>query len=1156
MCNQRFRALSRLFLTVCFLFSFVLHAQDSRGRIGGSITDPTGAAIPGASVTATNNATGVTAKASSNQDGIFTIPYLIPGVYKVEAESAGFKKFLRDNIQVRIGDSVDLPVTLEIGNVSEAVEVTVETPLLATTESNLGQVVDERRIMELPLFAGNALDLVHLAPGVTNGTNLRLRKAPFNNAPSTFSTDGGGNYNNEFTIDGVSNTYSDGTSPRVAFSPPQTAISEFKVQTTNYDSALGNTMGATVNLMTKSGTNELHGEFHEWLRNSAFDAPNIFQNRAGQKLPVYQDNRFGASAGAPVIIPKLYNGKNRTFWFYAFEENLFGDPQSYTATVPTEQMRRGDLSQLLALGSNYQVYDPFSTVALGNGRFQRQPIPGNIIPSNRIDPVAINLLNLYPLPNAPGDREFRNNYFNTNKAKETYWTHLARVDHAFSENHRIFARIHRDFWEEDKNRTFSNDINGVILNRINRGFALDDVYVISPSVLLNIRYGITAQEFPERRTSRGFDLASLGFAPSLVNQIPADLATVPNLRVGSLTQLSQWESGDGTTSSVIHNLVGNLTWLRGKHNFRFGTDIRVNREFRNRFPGAVSPTLIYNSDYTRGPLDTSAVPQLGGELASLLLGVPDGNMTLVDSSAEQSIMYGLYIADDYKLSRKLTLNLGLRYELDTPITERFNRSATQFAADQANPIGAAAQAAYAKNPLPDLPPSQFQVRGGLLFAGVNGASRSLWQGERNNFMPRIGFAYQINPKLVARGGYGIFYNPIGVLQSNTISLGYSQQTPIQPSLDNGLTFIATNANPFPNGLQQPLGAAGGLKTNLGQDLEVYPEHRKNPYAQRWSLGFQQELPGQFVVEGSYVGNRATRLDVQRNINALPNQYLSTSPVRDQETINYLSQQFPNPFLGLDPIYGTNTSRQQLLRPYPEFGNVNQHEPIGYAWFHSFQGRVERRFYQGFTLQLSYTFSKAMEAVEFLNAGDVSPYETIARLDRPHRIVASGIWEIPVGRGRHFGASMARPLNFVIGGWQLGGVMQHQSGNPLNFGNIIFNGDIKDIPLPNSEKSVDRWFNTDAGFNRVSNQQLASNLRTFPFRFSGVRGPAQDRWDFSLIKNFRVTERITTKFRAEVFNAFNHPNLADPNLTVTNANFGVITGQDAPRGWQFALLVTF
>lgn len=364
-------------------------AQDARGTITGRATDTTGAALPNASVQVTNVATGVSVNVRTNEAGNFVIPYLTPGIYTLTVEQTGFRKFVQEQLQVRTNETVEVNSQLQVGDAKESVTVTAETPLLATAEVSMGQVVDTRRIEELPLFAGNALDLVQLAPGTVNGTDMRLRKAPFNNAPSQFSTDGSGNYNNEFTIDGVSNLYSDGTQPRVAFSPPQTAISEFKVQTSAFDATVGHTLGSVVNLVTKGGTNAIHGEAHEWLRRSMFDAPTIFQNRAGQSLPVYQDNRYGASGGGPVVIPRLYDGRNKTFWYFTWEANKFGDPNnSSTQTVPTEPMRRGDFSGLLALGPSYQIYDPATTRPDGKGGYVRDPFPNDVILANRLDPVA------------------------------------------------------------------------------------------------------------------------------------------------------------------------------------------------------------------------------------------------------------------------------------------------------------------------------------------------------------------------------------------------------------------------------------------------------------------------------------------------------------------------------------------------------------------------------------------------------------------------------------------------------------------------------------------------------------------------------------------------------------------------------------------------
>jgi hypothetical protein len=337
----------------------------------------------------------------------------------------------------------------------------------------------------------------------------RLRKAPFNNAPSQFSTDGSGLFQNEFNIDGVVNTFSDGTNVRVAFSPPQASLAEFKVQTSVFDASMGHTTGSVVNVSTKSGTNDIHGSLWWWLRHSKLDNPTIFQNRTNQKLPIYQDNRYGIAAGGPVVIPKLYDGKNKTFWYWTYEANKFGDPGgSSQSTVPREAWRNGDFSDLLRLGSNYQLYDPATIQPTGSGTFSRQPFPGNIIPQNRISPIGRAILNLYPLPNQPGTANGANNFFLSGKAIEDYWSTIGRVDHVFSDKDRVFVRLHRDFWQEDKNRSFGNDVNGIILNRINRGLAFDEVHMFTPTFLLNFRYGLTQQIFSrapgEPRLQPGF----------------------------------------------------------------------------------------------------------------------------------------------------------------------------------------------------------------------------------------------------------------------------------------------------------------------------------------------------------------------------------------------------------------------------------------------------------------------------------------------------------------------------------------------------------------------------------------------------------------------------------------------------------------------------
>jgi Carboxypeptidase regulatory-like domain len=442
--------------TFVLLLPAALSGQDARGTLLGKITDPSGAVIADAEVRATNMATGVAAAARTNAAGNYRLPYLAPNTYDVEVEIKGFKRVIRHGVQVRVSDEVEVNLMLEIGSTGESIEVKAETPLLSTVDASLGQVVDGRRIAELPQYGSSPMDLVHLAPGVINSTDLRVRKPNQTGSASSFTADGTLVYSNEFTVDGIPNTMSYGSNAYVAFVPPATAVSELKVQTSPFDASVGHAMGALFNVGIKSGTNTVHGEAHWAVMNRALDANNTFQNRSGQEPPVYQDNRYGASLGGPVEIPKLYNGKNKTFWFYAWEANPFDVPINFVASVPTDAERKGDLSGLLKLGSNYQIYDPSTTAAAANGLFSRQPFPNNVIPPSRLDPVASHILSYWPAPNQPGTADGLNNYFRSGPALFDSWVHLGRIDHAFNDKHRVYLRLNKDFYSEDENHIFTN----------------------------------------------------------------------------------------------------------------------------------------------------------------------------------------------------------------------------------------------------------------------------------------------------------------------------------------------------------------------------------------------------------------------------------------------------------------------------------------------------------------------------------------------------------------------------------------------------------------------------------------------------------------------------------------------------------------------------
>jgi hypothetical protein len=1129
-------------------------AQEARGTLQGRVTDQSGGVVPGATVEIANVATGVTASTTSNEEGNYRVPFLNPGTYLITVTLEGFSKFVSQQVELHVADILTVDASLQAGGLRDTVTVSASAAVVDTTSAGLGQVVDARRIAELPIREGTAVELVILAPGVQNTTDLRSRKAAFNNGLSQWGSDGAGEKRNDFTIDGVANVAAD----RVAYSPPSAAVEEFKIQTSTYDAAVGNAMGASVNLVTKSGTNTLRGQVYEWYRGARLDSKNYFDAKAGRPKRDYKDNRFGAAVGGPIA-------RSRTFYFANVEANPFQVPSPAILTVPSEKMRNGDFSELLAINSQYQIYDPATTRPHPTlpGRFIRDPFPGNIIPASRISPVARNILGYYPLPNQAGTVDGANNYTNpTAVAFETYYTATTRIDHNLSDRHRIYGRFSWDFWEEEKDDRFDNLATGIFLNRKNRVFALDDAYTLKSNLLVNVRGGFTRQLFPERRRSQGFDLSSLGFASALTSLVPTGAATFPNVTIDGYQPFSPWESGDGFFTTDVYNAIGSVLWLAGNHNMKFGTEYRRYVEHSSRFPTAISPTIAFGNTWTRGPLDNSPAAPRGQELASFMLGLPTGgSMSRAAEYKERSGVIALYAHNDWRVRNNLTVNLGLRWEYEDPLTEEQNRMISGFDFDTPLPIAPAVRANYARNPIPEVPVADFQVRGGMLYPDTGGP-QAAWKRDPNNFMPRAGFSWQPQVKTAVRGGYGLFYDVLGPNRINANQTGYSRTTALTPSLDNGQTFVATLENPFPNGLLEPVGSGLGLMTNVGLTAAFpYVGEVRTPRTHRWSLGIQRELPGLFLVEGTYVGSFSENVPVSRELNSTPGRYFSTSPVRDDATNNFLSQQVANPFAGLLPgsnINGTSVSRSQLLRPYPQFTSITALETIGSSDYAAFQGRVERRMANGFTVQMAYTWSKTMAETSFLNSFDEQLERVIGQFDRTHVLVTSGIVELPFGRTRHWGSGWNGLTDGILGGWQVSFLFRAQSGAPLGFGNFLFaeGATIQDAVLPGSERSEDQWFDVTA-FNRVTGQQLVSNVRTQPSRFEEVRGPGYALVDLAFLKNLNLGSRMRLQLRTEVYNLLNRANLANPNTGVTNSAFGTITAQNGlPRQVQLAVRMSF
>ncbi len=1155
---------ARLALLFGMLVASQVSAQDYRGQLTGKILDPTGAAIPHATIHVTNVATNAASASRSDDAGNYTVLYLAPGQYTVTVEAPGFKRLVRQGIEVRVADQLKLDLTLEVGGTQETISVTAEAPLLETTSASAGQVIDQRRISDLPLSDGNPFVLHRLSPGVIYTGDLKFSR-PFDNAGTSGITVDGAPGGNEFTLDGSPNMAS---GRRVAFVPPRDVVEEFKVETASFDAQDGHTAGGTVNVALKSGTNNLHGTLYEFLRNDKLSGNDFFLNRSGRPRDTLRYNLYGGTAGGPVWIPKIYNGRNRTWFFFGYEGIKDRFPEPTQQTVPTAAERGGDLSALLSLGANYQIYDPLTARPASGGRIQRDPLPNNRVPESRLSPIARNYLALYPLPNQTGDREGRNNFLSGNVRGDDFHSETYRFDHQLTEKQRMFFRYthnsRREFRGNWSGVTQGIHATGNYLFRINNGGTFDHVYTISPTTVLNWRAGFQRFNEPNIRQHEGqFDPATLGF-PSQTTRYFSGSRYVPRFEIGQFSVLGD-SIGGGTTHN-IYSLQPTLTRIvgGGGHQLRFGYDGRSYRE--NSFgPGHAAGRYDFGTNYTRGPLDNSASAPIGQEFAAFLLGQPTGGFLDRNASRANQVLYqAIFFQDDWKVTDRLTLNLGLRYEYEGGMTERYNRNVRGFDTTSSSPIEAAARAAYTANPIPQISPNDFKVRGGYLFA--DSKNRGIWKGDANNLQPRFGFAYRVHGTTVVRGGWGVYMVPFVIAGSN--QAGFSQATNIVPTLDAGLSFVANLSNPFPNGVQDPPGARDGLATFLGRQVDSVPVDARNAMSQRWEIGVQHELRGRWLIEAAYVGNAGYDLTTGPNISstatnqldAVPRQYLSTSPERDQAVIDFLTANVPNPFRGLVPgtgLDGATVQRQQLLRPFPQFTSIRTTRYDGSSRYHSFQLKVEKRFSRGFTLLTAYTRSQYKERVSFLNDTDTEYEERFNSADRAHRLVLSGIWELPFGRGRRWGSSWTGVTDKILGGWQVQGIGQLQTGGPLYFDdNYLFRGDRNSVAIPADQRTVDRWFNID-GFERSTARQLANNIRTAPREFPGVRAQGLNLWDLSAIKAVSIREQVRLQIRGEFLNAFNHPQFSDPNRSATNSNFGRITSQaNLPRNVQIGLKLLF
>lgn len=1140
-------------LALCALLAAAgCYAQGDRGLITGLVKDQSGLAIAGASIRAVHLATNFATVSETNANGNYTLGFLLPGDYAVSANKPGFKQFERTGVKVAVNDRLTLDITMEVGQVTERIVVAAEAPLLETTSSSINTLIDHRRLTEMPLFYGNPMMLQFMAPGIAWNAPLHYQAPWDSSGASQSSINGSQAQAIDFQIDGVPNNRRNNN---VAFTPSVEFLQEYKVETIAYDASQGHG-AAWVNATTKGGTNELHGTLYYYLQNKALNANGFFNNMAGQPKGDFDYLRWQASAGGPAI-------KNKTFWFAGIERIRPGSSVRRIFTVPTPAGKNGDFSYLLPLGSQFQLFDPWTTADVGNGRFSRQPFTRNVIPASRISPIARKILSYYPDPNnAPAPtREGLNNYiYEEGYNQNDYMSFSARVDHNFSERDRLYARVglstntlNANAYDFAKGASGGNNKRKVPIG------ALDYTHVFDAATVLNLRYGYTRSYDGTISLTEGFDLSTLGFPKSLADQLLYRM--FPSIGFGSNSYTTMNVATPSHAYGSIHSVVASVSRTQGRHLLRIGLNYRDTLTTSGSRSGEAG-VFNFNGGYMNGPLDNSPTPPLiASSLGGLLLGLSTNAYVNKNASYAGTVhTTSLYIQDDWKVSDRLTLNLGLRYEYEGAPVERFNRAVRGFDYEVSSPVEAAARAAYARNPVPELPVSQFQAKGGLTFLGVNGQPRALYDAPRLNFLPRVGFAYSANRTTVVRGGYGIFFGQLGLTVRNFNQTGFSQTTNIVPSLNNGLTFLATLENPFPNGLLDPVGAAGGIATNLGLGVSFQNTGLRTPYSQRWSLGIQRLLPSSFLVDVTYVGSRGTGIETSRALNYTPGEFLSRSPVRDQPVIDRLSRNVPNPMAGLLPgtsLNAANTSFGRLFYRYPHFSSVGTSSSEGYSWYHSVQNRMERRFSGGYTIMGTWTWSKNMEATGFLNSFDMRPERVISDQDRTHRFTASGIYELPFGRGKRFWGNAAGAAGAIVNGWQLSGNYQYQTGEPLGLGDFIHYGDTSRIALPGSERSRERWFNT-AGFETNTSKQRSSAVRFHSSLFSGLRAAPINMLDLSAMKKSQITERFRFEFRAEALSALNHQIFDVPNTSVIAGTFGTITGMKgfSNRRIQLGLYLRF
>ncbi len=1144
---------SRLCPLVLVAVSALAHAQTFNGGLRGTITDATGAALPNATITLTDEATRQTRSTLSASDGTYVFNAVRPATYTLHIQATGFAPTDRTHIALATQDFLTLDVPLTVGSEANVVQVNADAPLVDPSTASVSTDLSQRQLEDIPILGRNPYMTAKVSGVFVNTGNQQFVRFADQNGTSQTSVAGGPVAANLYLVDGVPIT---DTNNRPIVIPTIESIQDVKVQANTYDAQVGRTGGGVFNTLLRSGSDQFHGSIFGETRQTSWLANDFFANREGIPRPDSPYYNWGASLGG--FLPITHHA--RTFFFIGSEGYIQTSPYTETFAVPTALERGGDFSKSFNPdGTLNTIYDPTQTYIDGSGAVHRTPFPNNQIPSIRLSAVGRNIASYFPLPQTAAATG-QNNFTGTDNVR----------DHAQEVTVKLDQQI-RPWWTVSGSYIFYEALQplGNPLGTLPGSYSytyhrqvdttqVNSTWILNPTTVLTARYG--NNRFPNliAEVSNGFDPAALGFPTSLTSQLQAKF--FPTVFFSRFSQLGQDTSSLDNWKSQIVN--GTLAKTAGKHNLTFGAEyrrLRMNFQDLGDAPGTYTFTGVFTQDNPNVSGDGT-----GSDLADLLLGFPASGEVETSTFLHTYFDYdAVFAQDDFRVSRRLTLNLGLRYESETGLKEDHNQLAVGF--------DRTAKAQLARNTT---------VTGGILFAGLNGNPRDIGSLSRVKFAPRLGAAYQLTDKTVIRGGYGILYAPIRYDPIAALAPGYTQYTSYVASNDGDQTPANTLDNPFPSGLLKPTGNAAGLLTGVGSPVTSFDQQFHAPRVQQFSVDIEREIPGHIALQAGYIGSRSTNLSPAPNGGGAVN-VNQLNPSNFSQGVAALGASVANPYFGNGGtgVIGSSTvSQSQLLRPFPQFSSVNLFVSSSHAAYNALLIKAEKRAAHGLNLVGSFTWSRNMDSSfattnNIQSSGIAAPqnvYDLNAEYSRavndvPFRFTAGVIYDLPVGRGERFSTG-ARWSDEILGHWQLNVIPTIQTGFPVAIRqssnpNSSIVGNTVQRPNLNPGVALGTHGTIFDRLNGYINPAAFTTSTALTFgdapRTLSLRGPGQANWDISLFKNILIRERVNAQFRVETFNTFNTPWFAGPNTSFGSASFGQITSQaNFPRYLQLGMRVAF